>query len=140
MRFCRRARTLISSELRERCVVVAVGEPHLGTSASAALRHELTCHAHDFGGVVLDLREVETVDSGGLGALVAALRTAGPKRELVLSEVSIPVLRSIEIAGLKELFPVFATTDEALRATAQLLQLHQALWAEDRDSPLAGER
>lgn len=67
--------------------------------------------------VVLQLGEVDFIDSSGLGALVrlfGTLRNAGGG--LKLCQVSEKVLKVIEITGLATLFPAYASEAQAIEA------------------------
>jgi anti-sigma B factor antagonist len=65
--------------------------------------------------VVVDLSDVTFVDSTGLGVLVAALRRFqhddGPGLRLVVNRPQI--LKVFEVTGLKELFPICPSLEEA---------------------------
>jgi anti-sigma B factor antagonist len=66
------------------------------------------------GDMTLDLRDVEFLDSTGIGLLVrAALRIPGPGR-LVLESPQHSVRRAIELAGLLELPNVQVTDTETV--------------------------
>ncbi|HUY64256.1 MAG TPA: STAS domain-containing protein [Acidimicrobiales bacterium] len=64
---------------------------------------------------VVDLSEVSFVDSTALGVLVSGvkrLRTAGGDLRLVITQPHIT--KVFEITGLTEVFPIFASADEAV--------------------------
>lgn len=67
--------------------------------------------------IVLDLREVTAIDSGGLGELVASARRAqeagGALRALYPQE---RVLRVLDLTRVLPLFEVFETEDAAVRS------------------------
>ena len=57
--------------------------------------------------VVLDLHELEFIDSTGLGLLVGAQKQARDVgRDLVLGSPRRPVYRALEVAGLVDLFDI----------------------------------
>jgi len=57
--------------------------------------------------VVLDLHELEFIDSTGLGLLVGAQKQARDAgRDLVLGSPRRPVYRALEVAGLVDLFDI----------------------------------
>ncbi|MQA09808.1 MAG: anti-sigma factor antagonist [Pseudonocardiaceae bacterium] len=66
--------------------------------------------------VILELTQVGFLGSAGLAALVAAARRAD-ELDLALRLVTDthPVLRPLEITGLRELFEIRKTVDEAIR-------------------------
>jgi anti-anti-sigma factor len=63
--------------------------------------------------VVVDLAEVEFVDSTGLGTLIE-VRKQLPDGSLVLAAPRQEVRRALEVAGLIDHFPVRDTVDDAL--------------------------
>lgn len=69
--------------------------------------------------IVVDLREVSTIDSGGVGSLVAKLlsaRRAGG--DLRLAQVTDRTRRVLEITKLLNVFHVFDSPDAAVRSFA----------------------
>ena len=67
--------------------------------------------------VVLDLSDVQYVDSSGVATFVDALRQIrGAGGEMVLAGVSERVRGVIEIARLDTLFPMAETVEEALQS------------------------
>lgn len=67
---------------------------------------------------VLDLSEVDFVDSSGLGAIVASLKMLGGKGDLVIASAGEKVMKLFKLTRMDRVFQVFPTSDEAL---AQLL-------------------
>jgi anti-anti-sigma factor len=65
------------------------------------------------GRVVVDLSEVEFVDSTALGALIQGRKQLG-ENGLVLAAPGPEVSRALEVAGLIEHFPVRDSVDAAL--------------------------
>lgn len=65
------------------------------------------------GRVVVDLSEVEFVDSTALGALIEGRRQLG-ENGLVLAAPGPEVRRALEVAGLIDHFPVSDSVDAAL--------------------------
>jgi len=65
------------------------------------------------GRIVVDLAEVEFVDSTALGALIQARKELG-NGSLVLAAPRAEVRRALEVAGLIDHFPVHDSVDDAL--------------------------
>ncbi|MHB8245630.1 MAG: STAS domain-containing protein [Acidimicrobiales bacterium] len=87
----------------------------LDLSASAALR---ACLLDEVGldgpPIVLDMTEVPFIDSTCLGVLITVMRHARDSRGgLRLASTQPRVRRAFEIAALDELFPMFASVEEA---------------------------
>ena len=67
--------------------------------------------------LVLDLSGVEFLDSTGLGVLVGALnRVRAQDGSLALVLTQERILKIFEITGLRKVFPIFPTVDEAVGA------------------------
>ncbi len=65
--------------------------------------------------LVLDLSGVEFLDSTGLGVLVGALnRVRAHDGSLVLVLTAERILKVFEITGLRKVFPIYPTVDEAI--------------------------
>jgi anti-anti-sigma factor len=69
---------------------------------------------------VVDLRDVEFVNSSGLGTLVrAGLRLDARQKRFALARPAPSVERAIKLVGLDEVLPLFATVREALGFVAR---------------------
>jgi len=97
-------------------VIVVTGEIDVATAP--ALRECLqTTIDGGAARMVVDLLGVSFLDSTALGVLIGALkrcRELGGRLDLVLGEQRI--VKVFEITGLTEVFTIFPTVDEALRA------------------------
>lgn len=70
--------------------------------------------------IIVDLSEVDFIDSSGLGVLVGGLKRVKAREgsiSLVCSQENI--LKIFRITGLNKVFPIYATLDEATKETAQ---------------------
>lgn len=115
-----------SSQQQHGHLVMTALDEHIGAAASPAIRNEWINSPGAERGVILDFEQVRTIDSGGLGAMLALLRTVGSKEVLVVHAVE-SVRRSIAKAELAVLFPQFTTLNEALTQTQELVNLHEAV-------------
>ena len=98
------------------CSLLAVeGVIKLGESArflADALKRSL---AEGDGHVLLDLSEVNYMDSTGIGELVGYLvRLRAQERKLMLVRPSDRIVQLLTVAGVASLFPTFDTVEEAL--------------------------
>lgn len=71
------------------------------------------------GRVILDLGEVDFVDSSGLGAIVAAMKQLGTGRKLELSGLTPTVDRVFRLTRMDRVFPIHASVADALPALRQ---------------------
>jgi anti-sigma B factor antagonist len=93
-------------------VVALSGDVDLGTAPR--LRHRLNRLLDDGASVVLDMRDLDFIDSTGLGVLVGALRrvrSAGG--EIRLADLPPGIHRVFSVTGLDQVFPIFASVDAA---------------------------
>jgi anti-sigma B factor antagonist len=91
----------------------------LGESArflADALKRSL---AEGDGHVLLDLSDVNYMDSTGIGELVGYLvRLRAEERKLILVRPSERIVQLLTVAGVASLFPTYDTVDDALAAEA----------------------
>lgn len=66
--------------------------------------------------LVLDLAEVEFIDSTALGALIETRAALPDKRGLLLAAPALETRRALHVSGLDRHLPVHDTVDEALSA------------------------
>ncbi len=67
--------------------------------------------------IVLDCRELNYIDSSGLGALVTALKQLPPETgAIMLAGPNVMVTRVLQITGLHKKFPSYGTVAEAQAA------------------------
>lgn len=106
-------------ELRSRSVdnlqVVSVLENRI--DAAVAIEFKDAMRASTEGGsdtVVLDLSEVQFIDSSGLGAIVASMKHMGDSRKLALAGLTPTVEKVFRLTRMDSVFSVFATLDGAM--------------------------
>jgi len=100
----------------ERTHVISVrGELHVSTAPEFAQRLEAAISGGKTA-VVIDLCEVQFMDSTGLGVLLSGLRNVTRRQgHLALACANPTVLRLFEITRLSETFDIVATRAQALR-------------------------
>jgi anti-sigma B factor antagonist len=64
--------------------------------------------------IVLDLSQVNFIDSSGLGAIVAAMKHMGQDRKLILAGLNPNVDKVFRLTRMDSVFSLFATLDGAL--------------------------
>jgi anti-sigma B factor antagonist len=64
--------------------------------------------------VILDLSQVNFIDSSGLGAIVAAMKYMGQDRKLILAGLNPNVDKVFRLTRMDSVFSLFATLDGAL--------------------------
>ncbi|MEL7092207.1 MAG: STAS domain-containing protein [Pseudomonadota bacterium] len=73
---------------------------------------------NDFAEIVLDLSLVEFIDSSGLGAIVASMKSIGPDRTLILAGLTPNVEKVFRLTRMDSVFSVFPSLERALEAHA----------------------
>ncbi|AZV79839.1 anti-sigma factor antagonist [Parasedimentitalea marina] len=66
--------------------------------------------------VILDLSEVQFIDSSGLGAIVAAMKQLGSNRKLDLAGLSPMVEKVFRLTRMDTVFDLYASLNEATAA------------------------
>ena len=95
--------------------IVSVQETRI--DAAVALAFKEAMRKSTDGGqldVVLDLRQVEFIDSSGLGAIVATMKFLAPNRALILAGLTTAVERVFKLTRMDSVFSVFSTLEQAL--------------------------
>ena len=64
--------------------------------------------------IVLDLSNIDFIDSSGLGSIVSSLKTLGDEGELVICGVKETVMSLFKITRMTRIFQFFKTPEEAV--------------------------
>ncbi|HEY5623052.1 MAG TPA: STAS domain-containing protein [Gammaproteobacteria bacterium] len=68
--------------------------------------------------ILLDLSEVDFIDSSGLGALVSLLKRMSPAGTLAVCGLRSAALNMFRLTRMDKVFPIFSSRAEALTALA----------------------
>jgi anti-sigma B factor antagonist len=66
--------------------------------------------------IVLDISEVDFVDSSGLGAMVSVLKSLGEDGDIVICGPSESAMRMFKLTRMNKVFRIVENQDEAVRA------------------------
>ncbi|MCX5811346.1 MAG: STAS domain-containing protein [Proteobacteria bacterium] len=66
--------------------------------------------------IVLDLSEVEFIDSSGLGAIVSSLKTIGNEGYLVICGMNETVKNLFHLTRIDRVFQIFLSEEEAIKS------------------------
>ena len=104
-----------SVEKREKYVVILLQEGKLNSLTAPKLKSELVLfNAEGFNSIILDLKEVQFVDSSGLSSILVAHRLCKEAGgTFVLCNLSDAVKKLIKISQLEGILNIFPTTSEA---------------------------
>jgi anti-sigma B factor antagonist len=109
----------IVEEKQEGVVVLKVAEDRIDAACAAAFRDAVAAViARGEGRLVIDLAAVTFMDSTGLGALVATLKTAGGGR-IALCGVRDSVATLFKLTRMDKVFRIFPTRPAAAAALAK---------------------
>lgn len=96
-------------------LVVSVPEARIDAAAAIGFKDSMRNATQDGPEiVVLDLSEVQFIDSSGLGAIVAAMKSLGRNRTLALAGLTPNVEKVFKLTRMDSVFRLFATLPEAL--------------------------
>jgi len=105
----------ISSEQRGNLLVVTLQEKRLEAATATFFKSTMVDFINSGATrIVLDLSQVDFVDSSGLGSIVSILKTLGDEGELVLCGISQTVMSLFKLTRLDRIFRIFPTADEAV--------------------------
>ena len=65
--------------------------------------------------IVLNLSEVDFIDSSGLGAIVSALKKVGREGDIVICNSKDPVKTLFKLTRMDKVFRLFETEEEAIK-------------------------
>lgn len=105
----------IDSKTEDQLRIVSVREQRI--DAAVAIEFKDAMRENTDGGpdlIVLDLSQVEFIDSSGLGAIVASMKNLGIGRKLALAGLTPTVARVFELTRMDTVFSIFPTLDGAL--------------------------
>jgi anti-sigma B factor antagonist len=106
---------MLTSELRNNVLVVRVAEKRVDASKAPAFKNEMTqCIESGQSQLVLDLSNVDFVDSSGLGAIVACLKQLGPRGNLAIAGAKGAVSRLFTLTRMDKVFALHDTVDSAV--------------------------
>ena len=70
--------------------------------------------------IVLDLANVDFIDSSGLGAIVSSLKTIGDNGDLVITGIRETVMGLFRLTRMNRVFQIFPSEQEAIQALSKL--------------------
>ena len=110
----------ITSEMSQSLQVLTVEDSRIDAAAAIRFKDQVKqLTADGTHGVVLDLQNVDFVDSSGLGAIVSAKKFLGPERPLHLAALSPIVAKVFALTRMEKVFCIYATADDALNGGVQ---------------------
>lgn len=101
-------------------LVVKIAQPRLDLEAASDFKSSVA-ESIDAGDkkIVIDLSEVEFVDSSGLGSIVSALKRLGGQGNLVLSGARPFVKSTLKLTRMDRVFALYENEEEAVAAAGK---------------------
>ncbi len=95
--------------------IVTVNEARIDAAVALAFKDQMRSQTEDGPDtVVLDLQQVQFVDSSGLGAIVASMKAMGQGRTLALAGLNPTVDKVFRLTRMDSVFRMYPTLEDAL--------------------------
>ena len=109
----------LSVDDHETMRIVSVDSKRLDAANAVTFRDELLIQATDGKDteLVVDLGQVEFVDSSGLGALVSALKNIRQERPIALCGLQKPVANLMKLTRMDRMFTIYDNAEAAVAQT-----------------------
>ncbi len=105
----------LAHEKRGNAVIVKPLEKRMDSTIAADFKKQMEAFVKEGQGLfILDLSEIDFVDSSGLGAIIACLKMLGGKGDLVIAGACEKVLSLFKLTRMDRVFQVFSSSEEAL--------------------------
>ncbi len=105
----------LTSRTEDSLQIVSVKDTRIDAAVAIEFKDAMRTQTKDGSDVVvLDLSEVEFIDSSGLGAIVASMKLMGRDRKLALAGLTPTVDKVFRLTRMDSVFPVYPTLDGAL--------------------------
>lgn len=108
----------LASKDIETARIITVESARIDAAMAIQFKEDMRAQTHDAPDrVVLDLTQVDFIDSSGLGAIVAAMKQLGPDSRMELAGLSPTVSKVFRLTRMDTVFRLYETIDEAVNAT-----------------------
>ncbi len=105
----------LMSDTQGDCLIIKVAEPRIDAAAAVEFKDSMRGMVEDGPGrVVLDLGDVDSIDSSGLGAIVAIMKMIGPDRKLELCALSNKVKTVFRLTRMDAVVTIHNALEDAL--------------------------
>mgnify|MGYP000563147924 CR=1 FL=1 len=106
----------MTSEVSDDFQIIKVLEKRIDAAAAIQFKDTIRALTEETdGAVVLDLSEVDFVDSSGLGAIVAAMKFLGSERPLHLAGLTPIVAKVFALTRMERVFKIFKSPMDVLK-------------------------
>ena len=105
----------LSSETQGNCLIITVDEPRIDAAAAVEFKDAMRGLVEDGPErVLLDMSAVDSIDSSGLGSIVAVMKMIGPDRKLELCALSNKVKTVFRLTRMDAVVTIHAALEDGL--------------------------
>lgn len=105
----------LTAETLDNCLVIKVDEPRIDAAAALDFKERMRDLIGDGPErFILDMEAVDSIDSSGLGAIVAVMKLVGGDRKLELCALSTKVKTVFRLTRMDAVVTIHSTLDDAL--------------------------
>jgi len=105
----------LAREMRGKVAIVKPLERQMDALIAADFRKQMEAFVKEGQALfILDLSEVDFVDSSGLGTIIACLKMLGGRGDLVIAGAGEKIISLFKLTRMDRVFQIFPSTDEAL--------------------------
>ncbi len=109
----------LASEHIENCLIVTVNEHRIDAAVAVEFKDAMRAMLQDPPErVVLDMAAVDSIDSSGLGSIVAVMKQLGVDRRLELASLSDKVRTVFRLTRMDSVMTIHEARDDALASYA----------------------
>ncbi|TVQ37790.1 MAG: anti-sigma factor antagonist [Wenzhouxiangella sp.] len=109
----------IETRVDEHCIVAKATTNSIDASNASAFRTAMRAVIENHDRIVIDLGDVEFIDSAGIGTLIACLRASGERQgQLRLCSLNRPVQALFELMRMHRIFEVHSDSISARASMA----------------------
>ncbi|SMQ85510.1 anti-sigma B factor antagonist [Devosia lucknowensis] len=106
---------MLSTETIDGVLIVRVLERRLDASKAPSFKEHMSASlGGDVNRLVLDLGQVEFIDSSGLGVIVSVLKRLGPSGSLAIASANSAVRRLFSLTRMDRVFTLYDTPQLAI--------------------------
>ena len=110
----------LHTESRGTCLVVTVKEPRIDAATAVEFKDEMRRIISDGPErVLLEMSDVDCIDSSGLGAIVSVMKLLGADRRLELAGLSQKVFTVFRLTRMDAVITIHDSADDALGSVAR---------------------
>jgi len=109
----------ISNQIEGNCQLIKLEDSRLDAQASVVFKaHMDRCLAQEQRNIILDLSNVDFIDSSGLGAMVSVLKRLGGDGTMVLTGINEKTKKIFELTRMDRVFDIQESPEQALKVLA----------------------